>query len=107
MKAAVFYQAGDLRVEEREMPVCGAGQVLLRVRACGICGTDAHIFCGDEGLPKRRRGRCSDMSLPVRSRRSVRASRGSLSAIGRASIRTVCAASVIFAAAASGISAPT
>ena len=56
MKAAVFYQAGDLRVEEREMPVCGAGQVLLRVRACGICGTDAHIFCGDEGAAKTPAG---------------------------------------------------
>ena len=85
MKAAVFYQAGDLRVEEREMPVCGAGQVLLRVRACGICGTDAHIFCGDEGAAKTPAG----------------------TVLGRASIRTVCAASVIFAAAASGISAPT
>ena len=49
----------------------------------------------------------TDTSLPVRSRRSVRASRGSLSATVCASIRTVCAVSVIFAAAASGISAPT
>ena len=56
MKAAVFYQAGDLRVEERVLPVCGAGQVLLRVRACGICGTDAHIFCGDEGAAKTPAG---------------------------------------------------
>ena len=53
MKAAVFYKAGDLRVEEREMPVCGAGQVLLRVRACGICGTDAHIFSGKYAIKKR------------------------------------------------------
>lgn len=56
MRAAVFYKAGDLRVEEREKPVCGAGQVLLRVRACGICGTDAHIFCGDEGAAKTPAG---------------------------------------------------
>lgn len=56
MKAAVFYKAGELRVEEREKPVCGAGQVLLRVRACGICGTDAHIFCGDEGAAKTPAG---------------------------------------------------
>lgn len=49
MKAAVFYGKEDLRVEEREMPQIGDNEVLLRVRACGICGTDAHIFCGDEG----------------------------------------------------------
>ena len=49
MKAAVFYGKEDLRVEERAMPQIGDNEVLLRVHACGICGTDAHIFCGDEG----------------------------------------------------------
>lgn len=49
MKAAVFYKKEDLRVEERPMPEIGADEVLVRVHACGICGTDAHIFCGDEG----------------------------------------------------------
>ena len=38
-----------LRVESRATPVAGPGSLLLRVHACGICGTDAHIFCGDEG----------------------------------------------------------
>lgn len=49
MKAAVFYGKEDLRVEEREMPKAGRKEVLVRVHACGICGTDVHIFCGDEG----------------------------------------------------------
>lgn len=49
MKSAVFYGKEDLRVEEREMPEIKADEVLVRVHACGICGTDAHIFCGDEG----------------------------------------------------------
>ena len=49
MKAAVFYGKHDLRVEERPMPAPRADEVLLRVRACGICGTDLHIFHGDEG----------------------------------------------------------
>jgi len=44
MKAAVFYGPGDLRVEERPVPEVGPGQVLLRVAACGICGTDYHIY---------------------------------------------------------------
>lgn len=49
MKAAVFYKKNDLRVEEHDIPEIGSDELLIRVRACGICGTDAHIFCGDEG----------------------------------------------------------
>lgn len=49
MKAAVFYGKHDLRVEEIERPVPEEGQILIRVEACGICGTDIHIFEGDEG----------------------------------------------------------
>ena len=49
MKAAVFYGKNDLRVEERNIPEIGRNDVLVRVHACGICGTDVHIFCGDEG----------------------------------------------------------
>lgn len=52
MKAAVFYGKGDLRVENIEKPKPNAGEVLLRVKACGICGTDIHIFNGDEGAAK-------------------------------------------------------
>ena len=47
MKAAVFYGKGDLRVEEAVTPVAGKGEILVRVRACGVCGTDVHIFSGD------------------------------------------------------------
>ena len=47
MKAAVFYQKEDLRIEELSIPTPGEKEVLIRVRACGICGTDMHIFDGD------------------------------------------------------------
>lgn len=49
MKAAVFYGKEDLRIEDIGMPAVGDGDVLLKVHACGICGTDLHIFDGDEG----------------------------------------------------------
>ena len=50
MKAAVFYGKEDLRVEELPIPeIKNADDVLIRVRACGVCGTDMHIFDGDEG----------------------------------------------------------
>lgn len=38
-------------VEER-MPEPGPGQLLLRVKACGVCRTDLHIVEGDLALPK-------------------------------------------------------
>lgn len=49
MKAAVFYGKNDLRTEEIPIPEISEDEVLIRVRACGICGTDIHIFDGDEG----------------------------------------------------------
>ena len=56
MKAAVFYGKHDLRVKDQPVPVPGAGQVQIQVRACGICGTDIHIFEGDEGAAKSPAG---------------------------------------------------
>lgn len=52
MKAAVFYGKGDIRLEERPVREPGGDEVLIRVRACGICGTDIHIFSGAEGAAK-------------------------------------------------------
>jgi len=51
MRAAVLAAPG--RIEVREIPLLepGAGEVLLRVRACGICGSDLHFFRGE--LPVR------------------------------------------------------
>jgi alcohol dehydrogenase, propanol-preferring len=41
-----------LRLEEVAPPVPGPGEVLVRVRVCGICRTDLHVVEGD--LPPRR-----------------------------------------------------
>lgn len=49
MKAAVFYGKNDLRVTDIEKPSPQKGEVLINVKACGICGTDVHIFNGDGG----------------------------------------------------------
>ncbi|MGH9106457.1 MAG: NAD(P)-dependent alcohol dehydrogenase [Acidimicrobiales bacterium] len=43
-EAAVLHGVGDLRVEERPMPVPGPGEVLVEVRSVGICGSDVHYY---------------------------------------------------------------
>lgn len=47
MKAVVFYEANCLVVEERSVPQIGENDVLIKVHACGICGTDVHILHGE------------------------------------------------------------
>lgn len=49
MRSAVFYGKHDLRVEEHEMPKVGPKDILIQVKACGVCGTDIHIYEGDKG----------------------------------------------------------
>jgi L-iditol 2-dehydrogenase len=44
MKAAVYYGPRDIRVENVPTPQAGAGEVVLRVRRCSVCGTDKRIF---------------------------------------------------------------
>jgi propanol-preferring alcohol dehydrogenase len=53
MRAMVFDATGEsLRPAEIPDPAPGAGQVLLRVRACGVCRTDLHIVDGELAHPK-------------------------------------------------------
>ena len=40
MKAAVYYSNRDVRLEERPIPEPGPGELLLKVEASGICGSD-------------------------------------------------------------------
>lgn len=51
MRAAVLHGPGDLRVEERTVPEPGAGEVLVEVSHCGICGSDLHMVV--EGWGRR------------------------------------------------------
>ncbi len=40
MKTAVYYNNNDIRIEERPKPEIKDGEILVKVRASGICGTD-------------------------------------------------------------------
>lgn len=46
MQAALFYGGPDIRVEELPMPEPGPGEVLVRIGAAGICGSDLHGYRG-------------------------------------------------------------
>ena len=40
MRAAVYQPGGAVRLEQRDVPEPGPGEVLVAMRACGICGSD-------------------------------------------------------------------
>ncbi|MBW2060101.1 MAG: zinc-binding dehydrogenase [Deltaproteobacteria bacterium] len=44
MKAAVYYGVQDVKTEEVEKPVIGDNEILIKVKACGICGSDLHMY---------------------------------------------------------------
>jgi len=44
MKAAIFYGPEDVKTEDVDIPVIEPKQILVKVKACGICGTDLHTY---------------------------------------------------------------
>ncbi|WP_251859598.1 2,3-butanediol dehydrogenase [Clostridium sp. Marseille-Q2269] len=46
MKAALWYEKKDVRVEEIEEPKIIKGSVKIKVKWCGICGSDLHEYLG-------------------------------------------------------------
>ncbi|MCU1242516.1 MAG: Alcohol dehydrogenase zinc-binding domain protein [Candidatus Acidoferrum typicum] len=49
MKALVLSKYRELEIAEVPTPAVGAGEVLIRVGACGICGSDVHGYDGSSG----------------------------------------------------------
>ena len=53
MRAAVYRGVNDVRLEEVPVPAIGAGELLVRVHTCGICGTDLKkIATGSHSAPR-------------------------------------------------------
>ena len=44
MKAAYYYGIGDIRVEETGIPQINEEEILIKVKACAVCGTDLRIY---------------------------------------------------------------
>lgn len=51
MLAAVLHRREELNLEEVAIPEITADEVLIKVKKCGICGTDPHIFKGHFPAP--------------------------------------------------------
>ena len=48
MKAAVYRGINNIEFEERPIPKAGPGEAVVKIKYCGICGTDMHLyFSGD------------------------------------------------------------
>jgi L-iditol 2-dehydrogenase len=53
MRAAVYHGVNDVRMETVPVPRIGAGEILVRVHTCGICGTDLKkIATGSHSAPR-------------------------------------------------------
>jgi threonine dehydrogenase-like Zn-dependent dehydrogenase len=44
MRAAVFYGPRNVKTEDVEMPEIKDNEILVKVKACGICGSDLHMY---------------------------------------------------------------
>lgn len=51
MKAAVVHGKNDIRIEDYPTPQAGAGEMVVKIKASGICATDIKTLLG-QGLPK-------------------------------------------------------
>ena len=47
MRATRLMRVGDIQTVEMPVPMPGPGEVLVRVLAAGLCGTDRHLFLGE------------------------------------------------------------
>ena len=52
MKAAVFYKKHEMVVVEHQKKTPAANEVTVKIKACGVCGTDLHIYEGSDGAAK-------------------------------------------------------
>ncbi len=57
MKAAVLCDVGRIEIREVRCPDPGPREILLRVAAVGLCGTDWHLFAGHGNYHRDERGR--------------------------------------------------
>ncbi len=48
MKSLVCTEPSRFKMQEIEAPIAGEGQVLVKIKSCGLCGSDIHAFRGKQ-----------------------------------------------------------
>ncbi len=51
MRVAMYYSNSDVRLEELPMPVAGPGELVVRIEASGICGSDVMEWYREDKVP--------------------------------------------------------
>lgn len=51
MRVARLYAWGDVRIEREPVPSIGPGEALVRIEACGVCGSDALTWYVEQKAP--------------------------------------------------------
>ncbi len=51
MRVAMYYSNRDIRIEERPIPTIGPGELLVRIQASGICGSDVMEWYRRDKVP--------------------------------------------------------
>lgn len=51
MRIAKYYGWGDVRLEQADVPEIGPGEILVQVKACGLCGSDLMAWYADGKAP--------------------------------------------------------
>lgn len=54
MKTSRLHGPRDMRLEDVPEPIINQDEVLIRVRAMGVCGSDLHMYTGERPLPYPR-----------------------------------------------------
>lgn len=54
MKSILIEKPNQLSIIEREIPTPSAGEVRVKVKLAGICGSDSHIYRGHNPFAKYR-----------------------------------------------------
>lgn len=63
MRASVLCDVGRLEVRDVPCPLIASHEVLVRVSAVGLCGTDSHIFAGHANYNTDERGRAIALAV--------------------------------------------
>ena len=51
MQVAMYYGNQDIRIEKQDIPRIGRDEILMKVHACGICGSDVMEWYRKDKVP--------------------------------------------------------